>query len=58
VRRTARPALLGALALSLAYLALGTILMPALWADPLGPLLKIAPIAVLHLIALAILDDR
>ena len=58
VRRTARWALWAALALSLAYLAAGTLLLPSLWADPLGPLLKIAPIAVLTAVALAILDER
>jgi hypothetical protein len=47
-----------ALALSIAYLVLGTLLLPRLWADPLGPLLKIAPIVALNLAALAVLDDR
>ena len=58
VRRTARPALWAALALSIAYLALATLLLPGLWADPLGPLLKVAPIVVLILVALAILEER
>jgi len=58
VRRTARPALRAALVLSLAYVALATLLLPGLWADPLGPLLKVLPIMVLNLVALAILDDR
>ena len=58
IRRTARPALWAALALSIAYVVLGTLLLPRLWADPLGPLLKIVPIVVLNLVALAILDDR
>jgi hypothetical protein len=58
VRRTVRPALHAALALALAYLALATLLQPVLWADPLGPLVKIVPIVVLHLVALAILGDR
>lgn len=58
VRRTARFALWAALAISLGYLAAGTLLLPALWADPLGSLLKIVPIAVLILLALATLDDR
>jgi uncharacterized protein YbjT (DUF2867 family) len=58
VRRTSKPALLAALALSIAYLATGTLLQPALWADPLGPLMKILPILVLNLVALAILEDR
>ena len=57
-RRTARPALWVALMLSIAYLVLGTLLLPRLWADPLGPLLKIAPIVALNLVALAVLDDR
>jgi uncharacterized protein YbjT (DUF2867 family) len=58
VRRTARPALWAALVLSIAYVALGTLLLPGLWADPLGPLVKVLPIMVLNLVALAILDDR
>jgi hypothetical protein len=33
-------------------------LVPRLWIDPLGPMLKIWPIIVLHLTALAILEDR
>lgn len=58
VRHTARPSLYAALALSVAYLVLGTLLLPWLWADPLGPLMKVLPIMVLNLVALAILDDR
>lgn len=58
IRRTARPALHAALALSIAYLVLGTLRLPWLWADPLGPLMKVLPILVLNLVALAILDDR
>jgi hypothetical protein len=58
VRRTARPALYAALALSLAYVVLGTLQLPGLWADPLGPLVKVLPIMGLNIVALAILDDR
>lgn len=58
VRRTAKPALLAALALALFYLAAGSLLQPSLWADPLGPLTKIFPILALNLVALAILEDR
>ncbi|TIX21682.1 DoxX-like family protein, partial [Mesorhizobium sp.] len=36
----------------------GTILRPDLWAEPLGPLMKILPIMLLHLVALAILKER
>jgi hypothetical protein len=32
--------------------------VPRLWADPLGPMLKIWPIIVMHFTALAILEDR
>lgn len=57
-RRTARPALWAAFAVSLGYLAAGTLLAPALWIEPLGPLTKIVPILLLNLVALAILEDR
>jgi uncharacterized protein YbjT (DUF2867 family) len=58
MKRTARAALLASIAVSLLYLALGGILLPALWADPLGPLVKIVPVLLASLAALAILDDR
>jgi uncharacterized protein YbjT (DUF2867 family) len=57
-RPTAKPALWAALGLSLFYLVAGTILLPGLWADPLGPMMKIWPILALNLVCLAILDDR
>ena len=47
-----------ALAISLTYAVIGTVLVPRLWADPLGPMLKIWPVMVLNLVALAILEDR
>jgi len=58
VRRRARPALWAALGLSLLYLAAGSVLLPGLWGDPLGPLLKLLPILVLNLMLLAILPER
>jgi uncharacterized protein YbjT (DUF2867 family) len=57
-RRTARLALYAALAISVFYLIAGTAILPILWAEPLGPMLKIWPILVLHLVALGILADR
>ena len=57
-RRTTRPALYAALVLSLGYAVIGSILVPRLWIDPLGPMLKIWPVLALNLIALAILEDR
>lgn len=57
-RRCAKPALNGMIALSVAYLAAATVLSPGLWADPLGPLVKVLPSIVLALVAHAILDER
>jgi uncharacterized protein YbjT (DUF2867 family) len=48
----------GMIALSLAYLAGGTLLAPDLWADPLGPLVKAVPALVLALVALAVAEER
>jgi uncharacterized protein YbjT (DUF2867 family) len=57
-RPTTKPALLAALAISIFYVIAGTALLPRLWDDPLGPMMKIWPILLLNLVALAILDDR
>jgi uncharacterized protein YbjT (DUF2867 family) len=57
-RRTTRVALWAGVAISLAYAVIGTILVPRLWIDPLGPMLKIWPIIAFNLILLAILEDR
>jgi uncharacterized protein YbjT (DUF2867 family) len=58
LRRTARWGLCAAVLLSLFYAAAGTAILPELWNEPLGPLTKIWPILVLHLVALAILEER
>ena len=57
-RPTAKLGLILALFVSLFYVAAGTLLIPALWADPLGPMMKIWPILALNLVCLAILDER
>jgi uncharacterized protein YbjT (DUF2867 family) len=57
-RPTSRYGLYAAIAISFTYAIIGTILVPRLWADPLGPMLKIWPIIVAHFVALAILVDR
>jgi uncharacterized protein YbjT (DUF2867 family) len=57
-RRTSKFGLYAALAISLAYVVIGTILVPRLWIDPLGPMLKIWPVLALNLAAIAILEDR
>jgi len=51
-------ALVGMIMVSLAYLAGATLLQPALWLDPLGPLVKVVPSLALTLTALAILEER
>ncbi|MBW6422640.1 SDR family oxidoreductase [Rhizobium sp. XQZ8] len=58
VRPMARRALLGMMAVSVIYLAGGTLFEGQLWLDPLGPLVKVLPSLVLTLIALATLDER
>ncbi|HEU0098988.1 MAG TPA: SDR family oxidoreductase [Allosphingosinicella sp.] len=57
-RPTAKLGLWAALGLSAFYVAAGTILLPGLWSDPLGPMMKIWPILALNLLCLAILDER
>ncbi|MDR9775962.1 SDR family oxidoreductase [Rhizobium hidalgonense] len=57
-RRTARLGLFAAVLLSLFYSAAGTAILPELWSAPLGPLTKVWPILVLHLVALAVLEER
>ena len=57
-RRTARLGVIAAFVVTILYALIGTVLVPRLWADPMGPMLKVMPILVLHLAALGIVDDR
>ncbi|HXQ47026.1 MAG TPA: SDR family oxidoreductase [Caulobacteraceae bacterium] len=57
-RRTTPTALKGMIAVTVAYLASATIVRPELWADPLGPLVKTVPAAVLALVMLAVMSER
>lgn len=57
-RRSAKHACWAAVAVSLIYLAAATLVTPHLWLDPLGPLLKVIPGAVLALVARACLETR
>ncbi|MDQ0995214.1 uncharacterized protein YbjT (DUF2867 family) [Phyllobacterium ifriqiyense] len=57
-RPLTRWGLRGAIFLCLFYALAGTIILPELWREPLGPLLKIWPILLLHFVALAILKER
>jgi hypothetical protein len=36
----------------------GTLLLPRLWEDPIGPMMKIGPLMVLILVTIAIVEDR
>jgi len=44
--------------LTLGYLAGSLVWAPGLWLDPLGPLVKAVPAAVLAMAALAMMDER
>jgi hypothetical protein len=57
-RPTSRYGLYAALVISIVYAIIGTILVPRLWSDPLGPMLKIWPVMVLNMVALAIREER
>ena len=57
-RRWLVRAALGAVAVSLAYLVAGTVLTPSLWADPLGPFVKILPATALAVAVMAIAGER
>jgi uncharacterized protein YbjT (DUF2867 family) len=57
-RPTARLALWGAIAISIFYAVAGTLILPRLWEDPIGPMLKIWPIIVLNIVGLFLVRDR
>lgn len=57
-RRTARNGVIAAFIITIIYALIGTVLVPRLWSDPMGPMLKALPILALHLAALGIVDDR
>ena len=57
-KRSARLALQAMVIVPLAYLVGATLWRPDLWSDPLGPLVKVVPAAVLACLALAIMDER
>jgi uncharacterized membrane protein YphA (DoxX/SURF4 family) len=58
IRRFARPAALGMLATTLAYIGASLLWTPELWSDPLGAMLKAIPVAMLSLAAAALLEER
>lgn len=58
MRRTFVPACFAAVLVSVAYLVLGSLLTPGLWADPLGPLIKILPVIGVALALIATAEER
>lgn len=57
-RRTVVTALLASVGVCLAYLAMGTILTPDIWLDPLGPFVKVLPVVGLSVALLAQTGER
>ncbi|HYD86439.1 MAG TPA: SDR family oxidoreductase [Vitreimonas sp.] len=57
-RRTVKLGLYAAIAVSLFYFVAGTLLLPELWLDPIGPMMKIWPLIVLNVVGLAMVRDR
>lgn len=57
-RPWARAACWGMLLVCAGYLVLGTILVPEMWADPLGPLVKIVPIMMLVSVVMNMLGAK
>jgi uncharacterized protein YbjT (DUF2867 family) len=57
-RRAAPFALMGMVAMTAAYLVGGTAFLPTLWLDPLGPLIKSIPAAILAVAVFALMDER
>ncbi|NNE79792.1 MAG: SDR family oxidoreductase [Silicimonas sp.] len=53
-----RKAVLGMIAVSLAYVVGGSVVAPDLWLDPLGPFVKVLPGMFLALFVLAFSDER
>jgi uncharacterized protein YbjT (DUF2867 family) len=57
-RATVRIAAMAAVVVSALYLAIGSIVTPELWADPLGPFVKVIPGMALALIVMALAEER
>jgi uncharacterized protein YbjT (DUF2867 family) len=57
-RRWTRRAAWGAMLLSLVYLVGGSVVTPELWADPLGPFVKVVPGMALALAVAALTEER
>jgi len=58
VRRYAARACLGMVLVSVFYLVAAALVTPSLWADPLGPMVKVLPGLVLALVTRELLEER
>ncbi|MEO7247364.1 MAG: NAD(P)H-binding protein [Novosphingobium sp.] len=58
LRRTARLALIGMVAISIGYLAGSLEVAPQLWLDPLTPMIKVLPALALALMCLGMVSER
>ena len=58
VRRTFLASCFASVIVSLGYLLIGTVVVPSLWTDPLGPYLKVIPGIFLALMLASIAEDR
>lgn len=57
-RKWVRRAAWGSIVVSVSYLAAGTWVTPELWADPLGPFVKVFPAIALALAVAALVEER
>ncbi len=57
-RPSVKPALIGTVATSAAYLIASLFVRPDLWIDPLAPMIKAVPALMLSLACLAMVDKR
>lgn len=58
IRATAPLALRAMIVVTAGYLLAASVWVPQLWADPMGPLVKSLPAAVLAIVCLAVMDER
>ena len=57
-RRWSKAALIGMLVMTAGYVGASIVFTPHLWGDPMGPMVKAIPAAVLAFVALALLEER
>ena len=58
IRKYAKLACWGMIGVSLFYLLASSLIVPALWLDPLGPMVKVLPSLGLALVVRVLLESR